>query len=168
MKLRLIAAFLIAILATAGYAQQQKDPSTPGAKGKDFPAIYDTKRDSFKDLKAAVAEAQKSGKNIILEVGGNWCIWCHIMHKFFASHPELRQYRDENYVAVPVNWSEETPNEKFLSQYPKRAGYPHLFVLDASGKLLHSQNTAELEEGRGYSLTKMAQFLQKWAPKKKG
>jgi hypothetical protein len=69
---------------------------------------------------------------------------------------------------VPVNWSEETPNEKFLSRFPKVAGYPHLFVLDANGQLLRSQNTAELEQGRGYNLSKMAKFLQKWAPKKKG
>lgn len=159
---------LVVVLAVGVSAQQKKDPSAPGAKGKDFPAIYDTKRDSFKDLKAAQAEAQKSGKNIMLEVGGNWCIWCHIMHKFFDQHAELKRYRDDNYVVVPVNWSEETPNEKFLSQFPKVAGYPHLFILDANGKLLRSQNTAELEEGRGYNLNKMAKFLQKWAPKKKG
>lgn len=167
MKVRTCALILIITFAAGLIAQQKNDPSTPGAKGKDFPPIYDVKRDSSKDLKTAQTAAQKSGKNILLEVGGNWCIWCHILHKFFETHPEIRQYRDENYVVVPVNWSEDMPNEKFLSQFPKRAGYPHLFVLDANGKLLHSQNTAELEEGRGYSLTNMAKFLQKWAPKKK-
>ena len=159
---------MIAFVAITAGAQVKKDPSAPGAKGKDFPPIYDTKRDSFKDLKAAQAEAQKTGKNIMLEVGGNWCIWCHIMHKFYESHQELKQYRDANYVVVPVNWSEEAPNEKFLSQFPKVAGYPHLFILDANGKLLQSQNTAELEEGRGYNITKVAKFLKKWAPKKQG
>lgn len=45
-------------------------------------------------------------------------------------------------------------------------GYPHLFVLDADGKLLHSQNTADLEEGRGYNEGVVLAFLAKWAPKR--
>jgi hypothetical protein len=39
-------------------------------------------------------------------------------------------------------------------------------VLDSDGKLLHSQGTAVLEEGKGYNESAVLKFLEKWAPKK--
>ena len=41
-------------------------------------------------------------------------------------------------------------------------GYPHLFVLDAGGALLHSQDTGVLEAGRGYDKAKFVAFLKRW------
>ncbi|MGE5810097.1 MAG: thiol-disulfide isomerase, partial [Ignavibacteria bacterium] len=62
-----------------------------------------------------------------------------------------------------INYSKENENKKFLSKYPKIPGYPHLFVLDENGKLLHSQNTSELEKGRGHDREKVFAFLKEWA-----
>ena len=51
-----------------------------------------------------------------------------------------------------------------LSKFPKIKGYPHLFVLDKDGKLLHSQDTVLLEDGKSsYVLEKFKEFLLKWA-----
>lgn len=127
---------------------------------------YDPKADPAADLAKAVAKARSANKNILIEVGGEWCSWCHRMHAFFENNTQLRQYRDNNYVVVQVNYSEENKNEKFLSQYPKIDGYPHIFVLDSSGRLLHSQNTGDLEQGRGYDLEKFTAFLRQWAPRR--
>ena len=41
-----------------------------------------------------------------------------------------------------------------------------LAVLDADGKLLHSQFTGELEKGEGYDRKKFFDFLKQWAPPK--
>jgi hypothetical protein len=61
-------------------------------------------------------------------------------------------------------WSPENQNEEVLSKYPKIPGYPHLFVLDKNGKLIHSQDTSELEDGRkSYNLEKFTAFLKEWA-----
>jgi len=70
----------------------------------------------------------------------------------------------QGYLVVKVNWSRENRNEAFLSQYPSIRGYPHIFVLEKDGTFLHSQNTAELEEGRSYDLDVMLAFLDRWAP----
>jgi hypothetical protein len=86
------------------------------------------------------------------------------MDDFFRQHPDVAELRDRNFVTVPVNFSPENQNKRVLGRYPKIPGYPHLFVLDAEGKLLHSQNTSELEEGRGYNLMRFRDFLLKWAP----
>jgi thiol:disulfide interchange protein len=134
------------------------------AAQKYVPVIgYDPNRNAEQDLLAAQAEAKHSGRRVLLEVGGKWCSWCRIMDNFFREH-HLAELRDRNFVTVPVNFSPENENKRLLGRYPKIPGYPHLFVLDADGKLLHSQNTSELEEGRGYNLTRFRSFLLQWAP----
>jgi hypothetical protein len=65
---------------------------------------------------------------------------------------------------MKVTFDGEQKNEAFLSRYPEIPGYPHLFVLDSDGQLLHSQGTAELEEGRGYNDKVYLEFLDKWKP----
>ena len=124
---------------------------------------YDPKRDAEKDLQATVEEAKRTNKRILLEVGGLWCIWCRIMDDYFAEHKDLLDYREKNFIMVKINYSEENKNEAFLSKYPKVAGYPHIFILDKEGKLLHSQNTGDLEEGKSYNYDKFFNFLRTWA-----
>jgi len=128
---------------------------------------YDPTRNGEKDIAAAVAEAQRTGRNVLLEVGGEWCSWCHILDKYFVDNPRLTELRDRNYVTVKINFSPENLNKPLLSQYPEIPGYPHLFVLDASGKLLKSQGTSAIEEGKSYNLGRFTDFLNKWAPAKK-
>jgi thiol:disulfide interchange protein len=125
---------------------------------------YDPKRNADQDIKNAVTQAQKMKKRVLLEVGGEWCKWCHIMDKYFADHPDLTELRNGNYVTVKINFSPENDNKAVLSRYPQIPGYPHIFVLDSDGKLLQSEGTSVLEEGESYNLTRFTEFLQKWAP----
>ena len=88
------------------------------------------------------------------------------MDKFLTEDAVLLDLLQKNYVVVKVNFSDENKNERFLASYPKIEGYPHLFVLDAKGKLLESKNTGDLEEGKGYNLTRSQEFLVKYAHKR--
>jgi len=129
---------------------------------------FDPARDPAADLAMAQAEAGRTGKRIMLDVGGEWCSWCHLLDAFIEGDSEIRSLRDTKYVWVKVNYSEDNENAAFLSQYPAIRGYPHLFVLDADGKLLHSQFTGELEadkgQSKGYNRARFLAFLQAWAP----
>lgn len=127
---------------------------------------FDPLRDPKADLAAAVITAANENKHIILDVGGEWCAWCIYMDKFFYENPNIDKLRKDNYVWVKVNMSLENENSAFLSSYPAPKGYPHLYVLDEDGKLLHSQNTALLEAGQGYDIEKFTAFLKKWVPEK--
>jgi thiol:disulfide interchange protein len=128
---------------------------------------YDPKRDAARDIDDAVAEAKRTNRRILLEVGGEWCVWCHIMDEYFDKHPDLTALRDKNFVTVKINFSDENPNKEVLTRYGPIEGYPHIFVLDSDGKLLHSQGTGVLESGRSYDLEKMNNFLKEWAPRAK-
>lgn len=125
---------------------------------------YDPARDADKDLRNAIAQAQKTDKRILLEVGGEWCTWCHILDRYFRAHPDLTAARDRHYVTVKINVSAENQNKTVLSRYPGIPGYPHFFVLDSDGTLLRSQKTSDLEDGASYSLARFTAFLEKWAP----
>lgn len=145
-------------------------PSIPVVRAQEADAShpkFDPARDAAKDIAAAVADAKKLDKRVLLDVGGEWCIWCHRLDSLFIKNADLDKYLNDHYVVVKVNYSKENKNEAVLSHYPKIAGYPHLFVLDSDGKLIQSQNTGDLEEGKGHSKEKVLAFLKKWEVAKK-
>jgi len=112
----------------------------------------DPARNAAKDIEFAIVEAGRSNKNILLDVGGEWCIWCHRLDAFIGGNKELNDYLQNNFIVVKINYNPENKNEKVLSQFPQVAGYPHIFVLDKQGTFLHSQNTNDLEFEKSYSL----------------
>jgi len=151
-------------------ATQNNDRTQPGSGLEGAPAsyvpvdTYDPARDPEVDVQRAIVEARRTGKRILLELGGDWCVWCHIMDAYFEQQPALLAARERRYITVKINVSEENDNKKFLAPYPTVPGYPHIFVLDSDGTLLHSQDTAELESGKSYDLDRFSGFLTRWAP----
>lgn len=128
---------------------------------------YDVARDPAKDLQAAIAEAHRTDRNILLDVGGHWCKWCGYLDRFFREHDDLRALRDKNFVVVYVNFSDLNKNERFLKQFPEAKGYPHLYVLNADGKLIQSQDSGKLEDGKSsYDADKIRAFLTEYGPGK--
>ena len=150
---RAVAALLVAVTA-------------PGLLAQALPDKFDPARDAAKDLAAALALARAQGKRVIVDVGGEWCSWCHILDRFFASHPDLDALRASRYVWLKVNYSPANENRALLARWPKIEGYPHLFVLAADGTLVHSQDTGVLESGKSYDAAKMREFLGQWGDRR--
>lgn len=50
---------------------------------------FDPTKNPFEDLKVAVEKAQQSNKRIILDIGGEWCIWCHRIDAFMHGTKEI-------------------------------------------------------------------------------
>ena len=127
---------------------------------------YDPKRDAAADIHDAIKEAQRTRKRILLEVGGQWCSWCHTLDKFFDTHPELTEFRDKNFVTLKINFSEDNENKEVLARYRTIPSYPYIFVLESDGKLLLAKDTSDLESGKSYDLEKLTTFLKNWIPAK--
>lgn len=98
-------------------ASQQ--PATDSTSTYVPPGKYDPSRNPEKDLAAASAEAKKSNRYIFVVVGGEWCIWCHIMDDFFHDHPNLQSVRGKNYVLMKLNMSRENENRAFWPGIPR-------------------------------------------------
>jgi len=162
MKSILVSLLIMVAVALPGFGGAGDDAAYVPAR------TYDVHRDPAKDLKAAIAEAHRTDRNILLDVGGDWCKWCHYMDKFFDDHSDLKELRDKNFVVMYVNFSEQNKNEKFLAKYPEPTGFPHLYVLNADGKLIQSQNTGALEDGKSsYVPEKVKAFLTEYGPGKR-
>jgi len=134
-----------------------------------LPKPYHPEANAELDIKNAVALAKKEHKNVLIQAGGNWCIWCLRFNNYVQQTPELKKLVDDNYIYYHLNWSPENKNEKVFASYGNpgdKFGYPVFIVLDENGKQIHTQDSAVLEEGSGYSLTKVKEFFSSWKPKK--
>jgi len=126
--------------------------------------IYNPKADAMRDLNNAIAKAKVENKNVFVQIGGNWCPWCVMMHKFYTSDTLVDSVMKSDYVTVLVNYSRENKNSEVMKRFgfPQRFGFPVIVILDGEGNVLHIQNTAYLEEGRGYNEKKFVEFLKNW------
>lgn len=115
-------------------------------------------------LQKAVAKAAKEKKHVFVQIGGNWCIWCARFHEFTTKDTQIDSLLQSSFVIYHLNYSKENKNLPILAKYmyPQRFGFPVFLILDGKGKLLHIQNSAYLEEGKGYSKEKVMDFLSAW------
>ena len=125
--------------------------------------LFDPTRDPFDAYLYALARAHLENKNVLLELGGDWCSWCHRLEKFIQESAELSGLRRQHYVTVKVYVSSEYADPSgFLQQIPPFDGVPHFFVYAPNGDLLCSQPTESLEEGSSYNHTRVRVFLERW------
>ncbi|WP_246143515.1 thioredoxin family protein [Colwellia echini] len=128
-----------------------------------YSKVYDDQRDPFKDANAALALAQQTNRQILIEVGGNWCSWCHKMDTFLSNNPEVYNALHSKYVLLKINVSDSNENEDFMKSLPPTQGYPHMYISTAQGKMILSKDTAELLEDNNYSKAQWLSFLEQWS-----
>lgn len=127
--------------------------------------LFNPTRDAFEDLQIARERAIRERKNILVEVGADWCVWCHRLESFIRSHPELQLLRARFFSHVRVCMGSYEAPAEICSHLPPFEGIPHYFVFSTEGKLLHSQDTSSLEEGESYNYRKVWEFLSMWGDK---
>ncbi len=127
-----------------------------------YSQVYDANRNPFADGRDALQRAKHTQRKVLIEVGGDWCSWCHVLDAFIKQHPEVAAGLYETFVVLKVNISESNDNAEFMRAFPPAQGYPHMYITDSSGNILHSQDTAEFRENRQYSKRRFMIFLERW------
>ncbi|PUB34512.1 thioredoxin-like protein [Elizabethkingia sp. YR214] len=133
-----------------------------------LPKPYHPEENAEAKIAELTAKAKKENKNIMIQAGGNWCIWCLRFNNYVQTTPELKKLVDDNYIYYHLNYSPDNKNEKIFAKYGNpgdKYGYPVFIVLDKDGKQIHTQDSSVLEEGKGYSLDKVKKFFEDWKPK---
>lgn len=161
----LAAALLSSLFAFYGPTASHAAESTKVAKSFYTVDHYGPSRDAMADLQETMRRAQADKKRIILQVGGDWCGWCHVLTRTFENNSEIRTALQENFLVMKVNVDQTNPNRAFLSNFPPINAFPHLFVLEGDGILLRSQDPTQFEASRGYSAKAVLAFLNEMAPK---
>src|SRR5262249_25589119 len=80
------------------------------------PPIYDESADGQKQLTAAVEQAKKEDKIILLQFGANWCGWCHKLHKLFDTDQTIHSKLEKEFVVVMVDVN-KGHNSDFAAKY---------------------------------------------------
>jgi len=171
MKLVLLVVFILIVNTDLFYvgsanAKSVNDHPFPNLslehKLPEYSKVYDDQRNPYNDANAALALAKKTNRNVLIEIGGNWCTWCHKMDAFLLKNPNIYKELHSKYVLLKINVSDTNENDDFMKALPPVLGYPHMYVSTASGKMLLSKDTAELQDNNGYSTEYWLDFLEQW------
>lgn len=136
------------------------DPAT-GKERRRAP-IYNELADARPEIDAALERARAANKRVLLECGGNWCIWCYRLHDLFHKDAEVAPVLSENYELVLVDVNRNPEVMKEYDPETKRLGYPWLVVLDSAGQVLVRQETPEFERNSDHDPEKVKAFLERW------
>jgi len=127
------------------------------------PPIYDESANARADVAKALAKAARENKRVLLQIGGNWCPWCHKLHELFASDKAIARELLYEYEVVNVDIAHGEKNRDLLAEYGIKAkGYPYLAVIGADNKLVTQQETGALEDGPKHDPKKVLEFLTQW------
>lgn len=157
-----------ALLVKSDAAELEAKKKAAAEEKAKMPKPYDAKADAQADINKLIAQAKKEGKNIMIQAGGNWCIWCLRFNQYVQTTPELKKIVDENYLYYHLNYSPDNKNEKVFAKYiniNEQQFYPFFIILDKNGNKIHVQQSDVLEQDKGYSLEKTKAFFNQWSPK---
>lgn len=162
MKRKWIIASLLAVASLTANAQT-------GLK-----RVYDEEINPVEQIEQSLVTAKANGKFVICQVGGNWCPWCLRFADFITNDSTISKLIADNFVYAHVNYNPRKSEgevrtrqaEEMMKRLgnPGRFGFPVFVVLDENGRVLHTQDSSFLEEGKGYSQEKTLRFLKSWTP----
>ena len=117
------------------------------------------------DLDAALAEAAKTGKRVLVDFGGNWCGDCKVLD-INLRKPENQALLEKHYVMVHVNVGDQGISDNFeIAErfgIPLKKGVPALAVLDSKGAVLFAHRNGEFESMRKMDPKAVQEFLERW------
>mgnify|MGYP002627201601 FL=1 len=136
-----------------------------------LPRVYDETIDPMTQIEEAVGRAARSERFVVCQVGGNWCPWCLRFADFVRNDSAISRVIEDNFVYIHVNYNPRKKDNPERAQAlmrrlgnPARFGFPVFVVLDGQGRILHTQDSSFLEEGKSYSQEKVLRFFQCWTP----
>lgn len=158
-KMKKLLLFIILLISSFSFVNAQNESVK----------IYNPEANARADIARAVEQAKAENKQVLLQIGGNWCPWCVKLHALEAEDHEIDSLLNADYVRVMVN----IPREKDKRDYellatlenPQRFGFPVLVVLNQDGKRIHTQDSWYLEQDKTYDREKVEQFFRMWTVK---
>lgn len=157
--------FYVFLLSGFMFLQSSSFASEKMIKPNDLPSyskVYDEQSDPFKDAMAAIALAKQTQRNVLIEIGGDWCTWCHKMDDFLEKNQQIYQALHSKFVLLKVNVSDANKNKDFMAGLPPVLGYPHMYISTGTGKMILSKDTGELQVDGQYNVKIWLDFLVKW------
>lgn len=154
-----VAGIVLAALIAAAVPARAQDASVGIQKAQIYPAVDA----AAADIRAAVGEAHRTHKRVIVDFGGDWCPDCQVLNIYFHQSPNA-ELLAKYFVRVNVNVGRLDSNKDIAASYgvPLK-GVPALAVLDGNGKAVYAQNK-EFSDMRHLDSLALTAFLNQWKP----
>lgn len=122
--------------------------------------LYSETANPTADIAAALIQARREHKRILLDFGGNWCGDCQVLDFYYHQSPNA-EILAKHYILVHINIGHMDRNVEVAQKYhvPITKGVPALAVLDALGKLLYAEQPKEFERPTPEAITAL---LNRW------
>jgi len=130
-----------------------------------LPKVYDESIDPIEQLDSAIARAKAENKEVLAQVGGNWCPWCLRLADFISKDAEIKALVDSKFVYIHLNYPRTGASAELTGRIGDagRFGYPVLVIYDAEGNIRHIQDTGLLEDGASsYNRLHLLRTLRLW------
>jgi thiol:disulfide interchange protein len=151
---------LSAVTAAAVFVPARAQDASVGIQKRQIYPAIDT---AAADIDAAIAQAHRTHKRVIVDLGGDWCPDCQVLNIYFHQSPNA-ELLAKYFVRVNVNVGRMDANKDIAEKYgvPLK-GVPALAVLDGDGKAVYSQNK-EFSDMRHLDSSALTAFLNQWKP----
>jgi thioredoxin 1 len=158
MRALLIGSALFMTIAAAPHAAAQIAP-VPKVNKHLYPEIGSARA----DINAALMQAKRTHKRVLLDFGGDWCPDCQVLDIYFNQAPNA-QLLAKNFVRVNVNIGHMDANIELAKKYGVPVhGVPALAVVDGDGKIIYAQDK-QFDDMRNMQPSSVTEFLTKWKP----
>jgi len=160
----LLAAPVALLLAVSpGLAAGLPTPTgLPAQQPKPVAKPYDVSADAHAQVTAAFAEARRTGKNVLLDFGANWCPDCRMLTAVLAL-PQVAPWVEDHFVEVRVNVDRFNVNMDIPARYGvKVTAIPAVLIVTPDGKLLNADGARELGNARAMSPQATVDLIAGW------
>ena len=125
--------------------------------------IYSETADPKADIAAALAQAKREHKRVIVDFGGDWCGDCQVLDIYFHQAPN-DELLAKHFVLVHVWVGHIDTNLDIPEKYGVaiHKGVPALAVLAPDGSVVFSQESGEFDRMRHMEASSVTEFLNKW------
>src|SRR5215471_11769635 len=155
------------VLATAVPATAATAPHVSIASLKELTvpdAPYDEKANASAQVDAVIARAKKSGKRVLIDLGGNWCADCRILAGLMEL-PEMQSFLKAHYEMVSVDVGRFNRNLQIPARYgitQRLEGVPAFLVVTTDGKLVNAGRVSAIQDARHMTPQALADWLAQW------
>lgn len=158
----------LALIIIPAVAPAARAPHVSAATVEDLrqplPLPYDSNAHADQQVAQAKARAKASGKKLLIDLGGNWCLDCRILAGIMEL-PEVKPFIARHYEVVTVDIGRLDKNGQIAGHYGinKLAGVPALLIVDPqTDTLLNRDRLFALADARRMTPQALADWLAQW------
>ena len=159
----LLATALLLAVSVPSHAVGPAAPSKlPDLQSAPDPHPYDTTADAQAQVADAFRAARRSGRNVLIDLGANWCPDCRMLNGVLRM-PQVQPWVHGHFETVMVNVDRFNVNMDIPARYGvKVKQIPTVLVLTPDGRLLNPDGALALGNARHMSPQAQVDLVAAW------